>query len=271
MEIVDTEQEAPKRRKVLYEKHKKEFDFLDKLENLRKKIFKELTLFSDNDAYRSVIWFLAGKSSKSFGAIRVLCDQGYGEDANILCRSLYENLIYIEYISKGDKESLSKEYIEYNIITRKQGLNNLFKQVDTYKNEISNNRENIDEINDEYNKFILKYPKYKKNKKLFANNIEWLVKEINDGDLLWYYNIVYWLSSLFVHSRPAIANIMVEINNDIFEVSSGPSDKFVVQSIVTSFELMLRILCRINEVFDFKLDEEIENLKKEFINKEKQK
>ena len=104
---------------------------MDKVENSMFKILiEDKPEFTSNNFYQPVIWFLVGKSAKTFRAIRILCGLGYGEDANILVRSLFENVLYIEYISKGDskqRNELASEYLEYNTLISLQGLDKIKK------------------------------------------------------------------------------------------------------------------------------------------------
>lgn len=246
MEAVDIEKDAIKRRSDLYDKYKKYFDLQDKIEDFRHKILENNNpIFSNEDVYKNVIWFLTGKSSKTFRAIRILCSLGYGEDAAILLRSLFENLLYILFISKGEKEKLALEYIEYDFIIKKEGLDRLKKYPNDYikyKKEID--RQELEIINN-YNNFLQKYS-YKNKRNIFNKDKRMLAKEVG---LEWEYDMVYWLDSHYAHTTPNTANKMIKFEENIYSASSGPSDNFVLQNIVSSLYYILMILEKVIEVF----------------------
>jgi len=265
MDLENLEKDSIKRRAFLYEQFKKEFDLLDKIEILRSKILGEnLPDFPTNDFYKSVIWFLTGKSAKTFRAIRILCGLGYGEDANILVRSLLENILYIEYISKGnqkEKNDLAQEYIEYNFLISKQGLD----KVEKYPGDKYQYKEMVDEKKlkvlaraEEHGK------KYKyKNNKLFGKSIKQIAYDLGGG-LEFHYDIVYWLGSHFAHSTSNTANSMVSIEEEKLRMIAGPNDNFIIQSLACTMEYMLRILQRVITTFDFKNQSDLDEVIEEF-------
>ncbi|MBA7535786.1 hypothetical protein ES705_28044 [subsurface metagenome] len=69
--------------------------------------------------YDYVISLLFSKTFKTYKSINILCKEGYGQDAGILLRSLFEIYVNITYISKDEPEKMAKRYYEYSYIGKK--------------------------------------------------------------------------------------------------------------------------------------------------------
>ena len=98
-------------------KYRSYFDFIDELfefvpaflpqgKNVIKKRANEKAYVTAN-----LVFFT--KSYKTLRAIKILCLQGLGSDANALLRLLLECLINILFISEGDKEKKALEYFAF--------------------------------------------------------------------------------------------------------------------------------------------------------------
>ncbi len=65
---------------------------------------------------RKVVQLFLGKSYKTHNAILLLAKGGYGEDAVILARSLFEMLISLKYIFSRDDDYLAEKYLAYDAV-----------------------------------------------------------------------------------------------------------------------------------------------------------
>lgn len=69
-------------------------------------------------ARHGIVQLFLGKSYKTHKAILLLAQNGYGEDAVILARSLFEMLVNLTYIFAKDNEYRATRYIAYDAVVR---------------------------------------------------------------------------------------------------------------------------------------------------------
>ena len=78
--------------------------------------------YPDTKKNRIVSAFLV-KATKTHNAIIILCKQGYGEDAVILARSLFDMLVDILYITRFKLDTMADRYEFYDDVWRAKALN----------------------------------------------------------------------------------------------------------------------------------------------------
>jgi len=73
-------------------------------------------LLHEDTSYRKVVLCLFPRAVKAFHAIRLLCDEGYGEDGLVLARSLINIAIDLGFISAEDREKCATRWFFYYAI-----------------------------------------------------------------------------------------------------------------------------------------------------------
>lgn len=83
---------------------------------------KKIKVFSDMDR---IILLVLAKSTKTLRALKLLADNGYGEDAIVLSRSLFEGYINVAYILHDDSVRRARMFIVYSVIKYYERLREL--------------------------------------------------------------------------------------------------------------------------------------------------
>src|SRR3990167_2784685 len=94
------ETETKQWRQGCLKKYKPFFDLNNKLFQLTDNMVNSGKIKRDSPLH-DVIAFLFGKAYKTFQAVDILMQRGYGQDAAILARSLFEILVNMKYLAKG--------------------------------------------------------------------------------------------------------------------------------------------------------------------------
>jgi hypothetical protein len=222
--------------------------------------FKSITRES---RIKDVCIFILAKSTKTFRASIILCNQGYGEDSAVLIRSLLENLINLAYIKKEGEET-AKLFILYPLLDNK-------KKLEAMKNDNLLNkhnklyREEIETAVDMHKKQCEKI----KNACKRDDNHRWAcisLKEmaIETGLEIPYYDKVYWLISQIAHTNASNSDSFINVTEDTLIVDDLPSEKWVDESLIVAFDCYAKILHLFNEIFQLNLGDQIKILEKRY-------
>lgn len=181
--------------------------------------------------FQEISLFFLTKSFKSFWAIIELSKMGFGEDALILGRSLFENAINYLYISK-DPEKRTDLYMKHDCIGSKRYLNicknsnTAIPNEDIVSQEVENN--------------------YQEVKKDYKGDIWWHDKKLKDMaievGLEETYNLIYPLHSEFVHSGIKAMKYYIHSEDEKVIVNYGPSENFVDNALISNFNSLVRVL-----------------------------
>ena len=194
---------------LLTKKFKEVFNFIEELNHFFNKIKFEIDVKND-DLQGGTIIGLFTKSLTTFQAIYILYRNYLCNNAENLCRILFEEMINIGYCSLGKDEA--KRYLSLEAIDRLKKLNkikygkNYFSEEERKKfftKKSYNKRKS--ELIDHIEKLNLKGLFNKKGKPL-AISIEERIKQINSPAISNYYLTFYNIVSEGVHSSPNILN-----------------------------------------------------------------
>lgn len=194
---------------LLTKKFKEVFNFVEELNHFFNKIKFEIDVKNDDKQGDTIIGLFT-KSLTTFQAIYILYRNYLCNNAENLCRILFEEMINIGYCSLGKDEA--KRYLSLELIDRLRKLN----KIKYGKNNISEEeRKNFfikksydkrkSELIDHIKKLNLK-GLLDKNGKPSAISIEERVKQINSPAISSYYFSFYNIASEGVHSSPNILN-----------------------------------------------------------------
>ena len=258
---------SSERNTKLLEIHKKLLDLVDN--NITQSLHDtkiESDFFID-------IFFLLAKSTKTFRAIHLLCDKGYGEDAIILTRSLLENLISFAYISQPqsdeEKEHRAKLFRGWLIIDFRRKIKKL-KDADPLKPQLEQSLKEIDLNGNIYanvNKLHQEECQKLKESGKQLNKWSWSCLSLKDmaneiGLLDPYYNKVYSFYSQIAHPHPggSIPYRKLSPNGKEVLIYDAPSSELVEEALVSSFDCYFKIVELTIRIFNLNPNKKMEEI-----------
>jgi len=244
-------------------KHKALLSFNEELRILADKMLdRTVKLEGPRDMFAS---FAIGKCYKTHAAILLLCRQGYGEDASVLARSLFDLLINLLYILADKNDERAYRYFRYDWVLRKKmfeyakGKPEIIDKIQQRANNPLPNDVTIKEV-EEQTKLVQKMYKY--------SNNGWSDKSLHDMalevDRIDAYQTVYRLQCQLHHnlSRSVNEYAKQEKNGIVFNV--GQSENWVEESLVVAFDFFYYIVVAFNSHYKLNLDKEILELESRY-------
>ncbi|QQG43977.1 MAG: hypothetical protein HYW86_03890 [Candidatus Roizmanbacteria bacterium] len=220
-----------------------------------------------------IVFLTLSKITKSCRAITIL-SQGYGEDAAIIARSIFEGLVTLAYILKEDSTNraiLFKEYDTLDYYNRLKGLYEGISKPDikkAYEKVLEKCDIKIIEKIKKSREDIIKELKIKKVKGIKEYN--WSFSTMRhlalETGYLYYYKQIYWQVSKISHSLYSSLEDFAEHKTNQMIYNDSPSDNWVNESIFLSADLYLQLLKLINNYVDLNLNKRLEDFSKEFNN-----
>ncbi len=162
------------------------------------------------------------KAVKSFGAIAILVDSGYCEDAMVIIRTLAELAIQWAYIHTGDKNEIEKraqQYIDFDEVEQ--------ERIQMKIQLADKDKTNIDLQTSKREQFKKKYGIKRKGFPSFfsGKSIEVMAAEIKNEDLKKLFKAIYSFYSIPAHSGPRSHIFYMEIDTNMdFSLFFMPSD-----------------------------------------------
>ncbi len=240
-------------------KYKALLSFNQELRNLADKMLdKSQKTVGPRDMFSA---FAIGKGYKTHGAILLLSKQGYGEDASILARSVFDLLINLLYIQADQTDGRAYRYFQYDWILRKKMFTHALS-----KPEIMNKvqeRTNNPQPNDTTLQEVEEQAKITQQKNNY-NKRGWSDKSLRDMaqevGRIDAYNTVYRLQCQLDHNATRSVNEYAKQSKDgiVFEV--GQSENWVEESLVIAFDFYYSILVAFNSHFRAGFDAELSDL-----------
>jgi len=245
-------------------KYKALLSFNQELRNLADKILeKDQKIVGPRDFFTS---FAIGKGYKTLGAILLLAKQGYGEDAVILTRSLFDLLINLLYIQADRTDKRAYRYFQYDWILRKKMFDYALNKPEVM--EKMNKRANNPKLNDvtikeveEQAKLAQQLNHYTKtgwsDKTLFD-----MAEEVGRSDA---YKSVYRLQCQLDHNATRSVNEYSKQTQVGIEIQIGQSENWIEESLVIAFDFYYHILVAFNSHFKTGFEEKIGDLENRYI------
>lgn len=207
------------------------------------------------------ISFLLGKSYKTHGVILELCREGFGEDAGILTRALFETAVTVLYITREDVTKRATQYVEHEWVLRKLLYECNF---DLIKRSGSISEETIQEVMTKAKEVIEKYKK----EGLDVGGFSWsglsTKKMANEIGLESAYNSVYAQFSDIAHSRVSAASSFVKEDTGGLLIDTGPSERLLETVLVASFHFMFLVITAWDKTLKLGLKSKLDALLKRY-------
>jgi len=201
--------------------------------------------------------FVIAKASRTHEAVTLLCKNGFGEDAFMLSRTLFELLIIFLYILADEKDDRLARYMEYDHITRKK----LYNHIAT-RPELLNDGRATPEI---FQQIRGAYEDVKDNyEKPFTwsdKSIEEMSKEVGRWET---YKTAYKLQCILSHSESRSMNEYFKEEDGALVVDMGAKTNLIEQSLAINFDFFFSVIEKANEVFSFGLEKQLEDVSKRY-------
>lgn len=209
--------------------------------------------------------YALAKSHKTQAAILLLSERGFGQDAGILARSIFELAITTLYIVKDDTGKVVKRFFDYDWIMRANMYDSVSKDT-IYKEEFERKDPagvRVEEVFEESEKIKRKYQD--------ISNISWsdksfkkMAEEVGRLDT---YKTAYHLQCNLSHPNPRNMNDYFSELEGKLEVNAGPDYKWILESLVATFDFFIHIIDAWDEEFGFGLKPKLEDLAKRYSEK----
>jgi len=247
------------------------FHLADKISETTNALLKE---FNSRDIklkglspHHRIFLFFITRAIKTFSAIKILCQKGYGQDIATLLRGLLENLISVKYILSDPKSADHKavRFVEYKWII--------------FRRYLPDEREEVSQVTDPLQQELIsqktliaeKIKEFKKKYNITSDRalITWSGRSVRDMARMisrkWMgeYDSTFRLSSRFSH--PSIIGdreyMNHEDNNLIFY--PFPSMTGVLTNLRIAIYYVYEYLVMMNELLNLNFTEKLKSLKEE--------
>ena len=245
--------------------YKEIFDFCEEFNHFLNKTKFGIDLKNDDFQGGTMIGIFC-KSLTTFQSIYVLFKHYLCNNAENLCRILFEEMVNIGYCSLGKDET--RRYLSLQAINKLRVINKVYLEANR-KYFIENYKEKFFEKKS-YSKLkneIMKYLHSLGVKEIFNKkgnpapiSIEGRIKKMNSEGIMSYYLTFYGMVSAGVHSSPDILEryLIFDENELIKKIYWGPqAEKCEIAPIFASIHFMIMSLEYIHEYFSFPKKEDI--------------
>ena len=248
----------------IYQNNKEFFDFN---KELRKVVYsameKESSKITPKVAFTT---FALGKAYKTHGVILLLCKQGYGEDAAMLTRSLFDLAITLLYILKDPTNKRVLRYFQYDSIIRKRMYDHLIN-VPVFAKAFKE-RELSPKPGDTSIKEVKKQAELAQKKHNYGRmgwsdkTIRQMSEEVGRGEA---YQTVYRLQSNIIHSAVRSMNDYIKAHDKGFTIDIGRSENWVKEDLIATFDFFMTIAERSNKLLGLGITKQLDDLYKRYL------
>ena len=191
---------------------------------------------------QSIAIFALTKACKTHAALVALCRAGYGEDASILARSLFELALDVLYSSQDPTGERAERYVDHDWVIRYEMLHTI-RTDPALKGMRQPEDTTVAEIEREAHRVQNRWQfwnEQNKSGRLKRPKSHWSGKTIRDvaAAVGWesHYNTMYRLVSQLAHTSVRGANqYIAQIDEHTLRLNSGPSTNYVWQTLFSGF------------------------------------
>lgn len=210
------------------------------------------------------IVFAVGKSYKSHMAITNLCRSGYGQDAAILIRSLFELEIITLYILSDNSDGRIERYNDYDWIIRKDMFEahadneKVMREIELRESKPTKNQDSVEFVNQRAEEVQNKhnYDRYRWSDK----TLKGMSEEVGKMNV---YNSIYKMQSQLIHSEARAMNEYIEIGNGEPAINVGPSNNWIEESLVSAFDFFITVAKTYDNYHKLGLEKKFQELEKQ--------
>jgi hypothetical protein len=212
--------------------------------------------------------FIFGKTYRTHNAVITLCEQGYGEDAFTLARTLFELMVNFAYITQSDSDENLFRYVNHEIVPRKKMMNYIKSKPDLAKQfqerlalkTDADFVKFIQNVDQEYDRLITLYDKsYKKD--WSGKNIAQMASEIGREDA---YATVYRLQCSHSHADISGISSNSSVDSGGLTLDMEVSERWVAETLVVAFDFFFHILTEVNTQLGWGLEDALKNIEERY-------
>lgn len=250
-------------RQACLTKHKASFDLNKRLLKLAQCMMDSKKIKGESQ-FHDVMAFLFSKSYKTFWAIHILAQHGFGQDAVILTRSLFEILVTSKYIIAKDADLVEK-FVKYDLIVHK-------KRADKLKEDIERERiPRIQELEAFFNDTVRMQElaeSYSQVKDLYPDKRYWSDKSIKkmaeDVGLSFDYDYFYQPSSDMVHTNAMIIEDYTDFEGESMICDVVPSETSLQLVFHSSIKYFICILHIVDKTYKLECEDQLAEIGEAF-------
>ncbi len=207
-----------------------------------------------------------GKAYKTHSAVLILCKNGYGQDAAILTRSLFELAITTLYILKDPTDKRAEKWFDYDWIRRDK----MYEHMKSENRFINLIKDRVKDLEEDPIVEIKRMAQEVQNKHKYIKGLGWSDKNIFDMTkevgLESLYPTVYKLHTEIHHSGVGNINDYFSLENDsVIMADVGPSQKWLDETLVAAFHFFSILTKEWDNLFKLSLSDGIDSLLKRWI------
>lgn len=213
-----------------------------------------------NQTEISLLVFSMAKGSKTHLAILNLCDAGFGQDAAILGRSLFELTVNMGYIFNADTDDRIKRYVTKHFVISskysksiKEAAREGAKKYPDYPSE-----EEIKKLTEEAIELTGNSDKWS------GKSIREMAEEVKLKDM---YDLLYRLISNLVHSTSSSFTDYLHIDSTKptqIKIDLGPSGKWLVEALSVAFTSYFHLCELWNQMLHWDVEGELKQFASRF-------
>lgn len=204
--------------------------------------------------------FVNAKVYKSLGAALLLCKNGFGEDAFVVCRSIWELVITYLYIMQDPTEDRLARYSDYDWVQR----NKMYTQYISKRPGLDHTDDESKQIRDEvFEQSKLMQAKYNYNSNGWSDKkISEMAEAVDKG---WEYQVIYKLQCMFSHTNPRSMNEYMSPDKTKAVLNFGESENWIGHAISVGFECFIDIAKKNSETFGWGIENELDDISSKFL------
>jgi len=211
--------------------------------------------------HQRIFLFFLTKILKTYSAICILCQEGYGQDAYVLLRSLLESLISVKYMLSdlGSADEKALRFVGYKWVILKR-----------YLSESKDGSKNQQEDDSYYKRKLIidKFSEYKRQYNIVSDRalLTWSGKTIKDmarttdKNLFLEYESAFRIYSRFSHASIIGDNEYMYFQNNILTFSPSPGTIAVTSALKNAINYTMDFLRVFNDLLDLRCDTHIRKL-----------
>lgn len=249
----------------LYDQHKTLFELNKELRDIIGEMINRDLPFKNSKHF--LAGFALGKAYKTHGVVLGVCEDGYGEDAAVLVRTIFDLLINLLYITKDETEGRITRYLDHDWILRQKTYEYAKTKPELVK--IMEERALNPLPTDTSPEEIEKRAKEAQEKHKY-NNVSWSDKSIRamseEVGRLDAYLTVYRLQSQITHTATRVINDYVKIGKKGFTVEIGPSENWISESLVSVFDFLYSIAGEYDKMLELGFDKRLDAVAEKWVN-----
>lgn len=215
-----------------------------------------------SSARLAVAHMFLGKSYKTHAAILALAEKGYGEDATVLSRSIFESFINLKYILSQNNDDLAVRYIAYDLVVQKVMLEDVMSEPESRKMFVDRSLRpkpgdtDMKSIKSNYKEVMDRYK--------FDSRYGWSGKTIEQLSTVAgryrQYKTIYSLQCQLSHPSSRGMNSYYKPNGSGLIMDIGTSESYVEESLVMAFDYFGSLLDIVGDLMNWKIDEQLTSL-----------